>query len=42
MTPFEKLALLREKMKEQNIDAYSGASADPHMSEYLPDRYKNM
>jgi len=42
MTPFDKLSLLREKMKEQNIDAYIIASADPHMSEYLPDRYKNM
>ncbi|MFB5944642.1 aminopeptidase P family protein [Albibacterium profundi] len=42
MTPFDRLTLLREKMKEQNIDAYIIASADPHMSEYLPDRYKNM
>lgn len=42
MTPFDRLALLRERMKEQNIDAYIIASADPHMSEYLPDRYKNM
>lgn len=42
MTPFDKLANLRERMKEQNIDAYIIASADPHMSEYLPDRYKNM
>lgn len=42
MTPFNKLSLLREKMKEKNIDAYIIASADPHMSEYLPDRYKNM
>lgn len=40
MTYSEKLAAIRSLMKEQQIDAYIIPSADPHISEYLPDRYK--
>lgn len=36
MTTNKKIALLREKMSEKNIDAFIIYSADPHMSEYLP------
>jgi len=42
MTNLERLSALRERMKTENIDAYIIASADPHISEYLPDRYKNI
>jgi len=42
MTNLERLSALRERMKKENIDAYIIASADPHISEYLPDRYKNI
>jgi len=40
MTYPEKLTALRNLMEEQQIDAYIIPSADPHISEYLPDRYK--
>lgn len=36
----EKLALLREEMSKHNIDAFIVYSADPHMSEYLPNEWK--
>src|SRR5690606_26978578 len=36
----QKLAAIRSLMKQQHIDAYIIPSSDPHMSEYLPDRYK--
>src|SRR5690554_1372895 len=36
----EKVALLRAKMMENNIDAFIIFSADPHMSEYLPTEWK--
>ena len=36
MTSSEKIAALRQKMSENNIDAFIIYSADPHMSEYLP------
>lgn len=32
----EKLASLRQKMKEAGVQAYIVPSSDPHMSEYLP------
>lgn len=35
-TSIQKLAALRDIMREQNVDAYVMMSADPHMSEYLP------
>jgi len=40
MTYTEKLAALRRLMAQQRIDAYIIPSADPHISEYLPDHYK--
>lgn len=40
MTHIEKLAALRNLMKEQGIDAYIIPSSDPHISEYLPEHYK--
>lgn len=40
MTYTEKIATLRSEMKEQQIDAYLIPSSDPHISEYLPERYK--
>lgn len=42
MTHSEKLSLLRDSMRGAKIDAYIIALADPHISEYLPDRYKNI
>ncbi|WP_299707763.1 aminopeptidase P family protein [uncultured Pontibacter sp.] len=36
----ERLAAIRQLMKEQGLSAYIIPSADPHISEYLPDRYK--
>lgn len=36
MTSSEKISALRQKMAENNIDAFIVYSADPHMSEYLP------
>lgn len=36
MNSLEKIAALRQKMAENNIDAFIVYSADPHMSEYLP------
>lgn len=41
-TPYQtRIASLRKLMFEQNIDAYVVLSADPHLSEYLPDFYKS-
>ncbi|WP_300670645.1 aminopeptidase P family protein [Soonwooa sp.] len=40
MTTKDKLAKLREAMQAQNVDAYIIFSADPHMSEYLPNEWK--
>lgn len=40
MTSQEKIAALREKMSENNIDAFIVYSADPHMSEYLPEEWQ--
>lgn len=36
----ERLGKIREAMRQQGIDAYIIPSSDPHISEYLPDRYK--
>lgn len=36
----EKLARLRKVMNEHGIHAYIIPSSDPHISEYLPDRFK--
>lgn len=40
MTTKDKIALLQSKMQEQNIDAFVVFSADPHMSEYLPEEWQ--
>src|SRR4051812_14625198 len=40
MTYSEKLSEIRNQMKTDNVQAYIIPSADPHISEYLPDHYK--
>ncbi len=40
MTSKDKLAALREEMQKNNIDAFIVYSADPHMSEYLPQEWQ--
>ncbi len=40
MTYPEKLSAIREQMKADGIAAYIIPSADPHISEYLPNHYK--
>lgn len=40
MSYTERLAGIRQQMREQGVSAYIIPSADPHISEYLPDRYK--
>ncbi|MEC3876988.1 aminopeptidase P family protein [Chryseobacterium salviniae] len=40
MTSKEKIAALREEMLENNVDAFIVYSADPHMSEYLPEEWQ--
>jgi Xaa-Pro aminopeptidase len=40
MTYQQKLAAIRAKMVTNGVDAYIIPSSDPHMSEYVPDRYK--
>lgn len=40
MTAKEKVAQLRVAMQEQNIEAFIVYSADPHMSEYLHEEWK--
>ncbi len=42
MTHLEKLAAIRSLMKKDGIAAYIIPSADPHISEYLPDFYKSI
>ncbi len=40
MAYLERLAHIRSEMMAQGIDAYIIPSSDPHISEYLPERYK--
>lgn len=40
MTSKEKIDLLRNVMKQVHIDAFIVYSADPHMSEYLPEEWQ--
>ncbi|MFD1769471.1 aminopeptidase P family protein [Sphingobacterium suaedae] len=40
MAHAERLQALREQMSARGIDAYIIPSSDPHISEYLPERYK--
>jgi len=41
MTTPQKLKALRELMKTNKVDAYYVPSADPHLSEYLPEAWKH-
>lgn len=38
-TPAERISALRKKMQQENVDAFIVFSADPHMSEYLPEEW---
>lgn len=40
MTSKEKVVALREEMQKNNVDAFIVYSADPHMSEYLPEEWQ--
>lgn len=40
LSPAEALAALRQAMREANVDACLIPSADPHLSEYLPDYWQ--
>ncbi len=40
MTTDNKLSLLRKAMEKENIDCFIVFSADPHMSEYLPEEWQ--
>jgi Xaa-Pro aminopeptidase len=40
MTYPEKLTQIRNQMKADGVHAYIIPSADPHISEYLPNHYK--
>lgn len=40
MAVLERISALRKKMQENQIDAFVVFSADPHMSEYLPEQWK--
>lgn len=40
MENIEKLRLIRERMRDLSVSAYIIPSSDPHISEYLPERYK--
>ncbi len=42
MTYIQKLNAIRKVMSEKNIAAYIIPSSDPHISEYLPERYKTI
>ena len=37
----ERIAALREAMRQQKVDAYIIPSSDPHLSEYPADRWKS-
>lgn len=39
-TPAERLVALRHVMKQRRVDAWIVPTADPHLSEYLPDRWQ--
>jgi len=40
MTTNKKLALIRQMMKKEKIDAYVITGSDPHISEYVPARWE--
>ena len=37
----QRIAALREAMRQQHVDAYIIPSSDPHLSEYPADRWKS-
>ena len=41
-TYLDRLTALRAEMRKHGIDAYLIPSSDPHISEYLPERYKTI
>ena len=40
MNAEQKLSALRQTMREHNLDAWIIPSADPHLSEYLPEHWQ--
>ncbi|HDP74795.1 MAG TPA: aminopeptidase P family protein [Bacteroidales bacterium] len=40
LTTQERLSLLRKQMKKADVDAYIVHHSDPHLSEYIPDYWK--
>ena len=38
----QKLGMLRNLMAEYRLDAYVVSNSDPHFSEYLPDKYRQI
>ncbi len=40
MTTDEKISLLRKEMNRLGLDAYVVPTADPHLSEYVPEHYR--
>ena len=40
MTVATRLAHLREKMKQYQLDAWIVPTSDPHLSEYLPEHWQ--
>src|SRR5690606_2171313 len=42
MSHIDRLSQIRAQMAQQVIAAYIIPSSDPHISEYLPDRYKSI
>ena len=40
LTIQERLSLLRKQMKKDDVDAYIVHHSDPHLSEYIPDYWK--
>ena len=36
----DRLAALREEMRRERLSAFIFPSADPHMSEYVPERWE--
>ena len=40
MTTDEKLSILRDEMEKSGLAAYIVPTADPHLSEYVPEHYR--
>ena len=39
-TPAERISALRAAMKAAHLDAWIAPSADPHLSEYIPEHWQ--